>query len=177
MAEFKRLSSYAIIASSSTAATSMSGGLNNDETASSAWSGVLDSWGPALPKYSRHQMVLAAADLVALSHCAVILGTHHSTFSYVAQALGSRPQARVFDETETTARSARGAAPNRTHCKLFEFTQPVYQAWSRYAAVRRKLPTTCAGALQQGRDSFVVREARAAQVFATEQSMLPLLAQ
>ena len=54
--------------------------------------GVLDSWGPALPKYSRHQMVMAAADLLALSRCAMVLGTHHSTFSYVAQALGSHPQ-------------------------------------------------------------------------------------
>ena len=176
IAELKTAPSDVVIASDSAAMTNMSGGQNANGTAPSAWSDALGSWGPALPEYSRQQMVLAAADLVALSHCALILGTHHSTFSYVAQALGSRPQARIFDETEATTRSARGTSPNRTHCKLYEFTQPVYQAWSRYATVRRKLPTMCAAALQQGHD-FVVWEGRAAQVFATEQSMLPPPAQ
>lgn len=140
------------------------------------WREVLNSWGPALPKYAAEQMVSAAADLLALSGCKVIIGTRHSTFSYVAQALGSRRQARIYDEIDGhhgDARHSTASGPNETtSCRLYEFTQPAYHAWARYAAVRRKLPSACAAELKQKpTPSFDLRELRAARVFATEAAL------
>lgn len=54
----------------------------------------LAGWGQPIFAYSSTAMQTAAVDLLALSRCDLILGTRHSTFSYVAQAILSRRQAR-----------------------------------------------------------------------------------
>jgi hypothetical protein len=132
----------------------------------------LRAWGvPWVAKaYESRQIISAAVDLIALSRCSLILGTQHSTFSYVAQAIRSLPQARIYDEDADGKH--RKSPPNRTTCKLYSFTQPAYQAWARYLGVKRSLPPTCASALdQKAPPSFMVREARAARVFDTEQTL------
>ena len=133
----------------------------------------LASWGAALPGYSRRQMLFAAADLVALSRCTMIIGTRHSTFSYAAQALGTRPQARVYDEEDVSKRHV--GPSNNTTCHVFGFTQPAYHAWARYATLRRHLPRSCAAALKQkAAPSLPLGDLRAARVFATETTLPPL---
>ena len=90
--------------------------------------GDLTSWGQPIFTYSATAMQTAAVDILALARCDRILGTRHSTFSYVAQAIASRPQARIRDEED----AGGGAGPV---CKIYSFTQPVYHPWTRYLRV------------------------------------------
>ena len=81
-------------------------------------------------------MVFAAVDLLALSECDALIGTRHSTFSYVAQALRSRRQARIYDEWGNGPLAAGAPMPQ---CVLYNFTQPIFQNWRRYGNVRSHL--------------------------------------
>ena len=90
--------------------------------------GDLTSWGQPIFTYSATAMQTAAVDILALARCDRILGTRHSTFSYVAQSIASRPQARIRDEED----AGGGTGPV---CKIYSFTQPVYHSWTRYLRV------------------------------------------
>ena len=118
----------------------------------------LRSWGNAIFKYGDDDMVFAAVDLLALSECDALIGTRHSTFSYVAQALRSRRQARIYDEWGNGPLAAGAPMPQ---CVLYNFTQPIFQNWRRYGNVRGHL----------GRNAGELESERARIVFAGEREL------
>ena len=118
----------------------------------------LGSWGNRIFKYGDDDMVFAAVDLLALSECDALIGTRHSTFSYVAQALRSRRQARIYDEWGNGPLAAGAPMPQ---CVLYNFTQPIFQNWRRYGNVRGHF----------GRNASELESERARIVFAGEREL------
>jgi hypothetical protein len=90
----------------------------------------LAHWSQPIFTYTPTVMLAAAVDMIALSRCRVLIGTRHSTYSYVAQAISSRKQARIRDNADV-------AGNDTVPCKLYSFTQPVYHAWRRYRKVSK----------------------------------------
>ena len=54
--------------------------------------------------------------MMLLAECDALIGTRHSTFSYVAQALRSRRQARIYDEWGNGPLAAGAPMPPRHGC-------------------------------------------------------------
>ena len=96
---------------------------------------ALSDWSKPIFDYSPGLMASAALDLLLLSRCGLVLGTRHSTYSYVAQAIGSHRQARLLDEEDGASAADIQAEP----CRVFPSTQPVYHSWTRYGRLEERL--------------------------------------
>ena len=114
----------------------------------------LVDWRQPIFTYTSAMMQTAAVDMLALSRCDTLIGTRHSTYTYVAQAISSRSQARIWDEEDHV-----GDLTPRP-CTLFNFTQPVYHAWHRYRKVSQSAScrTTLRGANETWYDAVFEAE-------------------